>query len=216
MARTETLRPSRDVSTTWDDPLEDHAAVVSDGSDDTGISVLSTVGAVDRFTLSPLPTDATDVTGVSVRFRVDSEDGAGRVRARLFDGVNLLAGPTWVAGTATAWFTWSPATAPDGGPWSPDSFDGLVIDAECVALGLGRMTVREIAVPVAIEESTESHGAPAVVELAPRLSVPVELAPRSAVPVELGRSSVVVVLADRTAVPIEVASASAVLDTQEG
>src|SRR5688572_15950323 len=117
MARTETLRPTADLSIEWSSPGNNHFEALSDGSDATGTATLQ-AGDVDRFEIPPLPTDILGVDLFKVRVRAESADGAGQIRARLWDGTNLLTGPTWTAPMAPAWFEWTPATAPDGGAWT--------------------------------------------------------------------------------------------------
>lgn len=153
MARTETLRPTADLSLGWLDQGGDHFAPLADQSDLTGISTLLP-GAVDRFALPPLPSDIVSADTVKVRVRAESPGGAGQIRARLFDGTNLLTGPTWIAPASPAWFEWIPANAPDGGAWTPAKVDLLSADLEAVSVGFSGLTARELEVPVTGQEAT--------------------------------------------------------------
>lgn len=210
MARTETLRPSADVLVGWESPVENHFALVSDEYDFSGLETIS-AGQVDRFSLPSLPSDAASVTSLSVRFRTISGDGAATVRARLFDGTNLLVGPTWTALSTIGANTWTPALAPDGGAWTLAKVDSLMVEAESVSVNVGLLAVMEIEVLVLIEEVTTSSGRVVEVELPPLDAVAVEL-PVSSLVVELPRTSLPVELPATTAAVVELPAASATLD----
>lgn len=176
MARTETLRPSADVLTGWPVPLGEHHELLSDQATATRISTGSP-GDVDRFDLPPLPGDATGVDTVTVRAWVQSDDGAGQVRARLWNGTDLLTGPTWLAPAIGAWFSWVPALDPSGDPWAVAGANLLNVDLEAVVIGFADIAAGELELRVVIQESTEPIGDPPVLDLPTKPVLELALAP---------------------------------------
>jgi hypothetical protein len=168
----ETLRPESDLVVGWDEPAGDHSAALADGSDATTVRTLG-AGAVDRYGLPPLPSFVSGVSTLSARARLACGDGIGSARLLLFDGTNLVAGPTWLGPAGLAWFTWTPATAPDGGAWTVAKVNALELRLECVAAAFAEVVVAELEVPVEAAVSITVTRRPLVFPVArPPVAVP--------------------------------------------
>jgi hypothetical protein len=157
---TEILRPEGDLSAAWDNPGTQHFSAVSDSDDGTTIRTLSP--AVDRFSLPPLPSFVTAVSGVGALARIQCGDGIGSVRLLLWDGTNLVTGPTWIGPASLTTFLWTPAV-PGGGSWTVAKVNALELRVECVAVAFAEVVCADVWLPVEAAASVVVTRRPVVV-----------------------------------------------------
>lgn len=138
---THVLRPASDTAVDWTSPVGAHYPQLADDSALTAISTV--IPAVDRFDLPPLPSFVSGVSAVVAHARFDSTSGLATVRLLLWDGTNLVTGPTWIAPDSIdgGVFSWTP-DVPGGGAWTKAKADSLELRVQCLDVAGGVVTCR--------------------------------------------------------------------------